>query len=129
MISLRNDVSDVKPNPDLNSAGLGDSGIALSEARLDFKSAACGLDGAAELDQKTVAGRFYFASAEHGKNITEEAAMFFQQIDGQTFVALDEGAVADHIGEHDGGQTAVIVFLRTHGGPKISPGTRLGEEI
>ena len=53
--------------------------------------------------------------------------MFLQQFQGKLVVALRQRAVAHHVGEHDGGELALL-SVGTHGFANIAP-LQLGEKI
>src|SRR4029077_2437588 len=53
--------------------------------------------------------RFYFSAVKARKDFPKQPAMFLQQLLGKLFVALAQRAVAHHVGEHDGGELALLI--------------------
>jgi len=82
--------------------------IALGQRALNFNGALGRFEGALELDQESVADGFNLAAIKPRKQRAQQAPMFFQQLDRQRLIALRQCAVADHFGEHDGGQFALF---------------------
>jgi hypothetical protein len=70
------------------------------------------LQRARELHEEPVADGVDLAPAMLEKNGPELALMLGQQIERQRLVALRQGAVADHVGEHDGCELAFGAFRR-----------------
>ena len=42
------------------------------------------------------------------KEIAQDAAMFFEQLQRERFITLAQSAVTDHLREHDGGEFALF---------------------
>src|SRR5262245_29924943 len=101
-------VTNVNPNSDLDLPFSRSIGIALRHPALDFDGTLSRFQRAVELDEKTVADRFNFRAMETRKNFAEQPAMFLQQFQRKLVVALTEGAVAHHVGKHDGCQLALL---------------------
>ena len=84
-------------------------GVALHQCRLNLDGAAHRLQGAGELHQETVASALDLAPAVLDEEPPQLALMLGQQSERQRFVPLRQGAVADHVGEHDGREPAFAV--------------------
>ena len=84
-------------------------GIALGQRSLDFNRALRCFQRTPEFDQERVTNRFYFSAVKPRKDFPKQPAMFLQQFLGKLFVALAQRAVAHHVGEHDGGELALLI--------------------
>ena len=75
------------------------SGVAFDHAVLDFNSAAHGVDHAAKLDERAVAGQLDDAPIVHGdRGIDQIAPQRPEPRQGAILVRAGEPAVADHVG-------------------------------
>ncbi len=99
--------------------------IALAEGSLQSNGALHRRQCAGEFDQKTVAGRFHLAPAVPRENGANDHSMLLQQLQRERLVPLRQRAVAHHVGEHNGGEFAVLGVLRGHG--RIKPELRRKE--
>jgi len=88
--------------------------VALGQGALDLNGALRGFQGAAEFDEKSVADGFDFHSVKVGKDFAQQAAMFFEQLEAELVVALGQRAVAHHVGEHNGGELALLGVFGRH---------------
>jgi hypothetical protein len=86
---------------------------------LDGDRTTSGIQGTRELNKEPVANSLDFSPAVLGERRPEQGSLFVQQLKGQGFVLLDQGAVADHVGEHDGGRSPLLV---THEAIPSRPG-------
>ena len=102
-------VADVNADSNLDLAVCGSIGIAMGQCSLDFNRALGCFQCTPEFDQEGVANGFYFRAVKPRKDFAKNLSMFLQQFLGKFFVALAQRAVADHVGEHDGGQSALFV--------------------
>src|SRR3954470_1807141 len=98
------DVADVNADFKLDPPVGGDVGVALGQAALDFDRALRGFQSAPEFNEKSIADGFDLDAVKTGKNLTEQSAVLFQQLEGELIITLSQGAVAHHVGEHDGGE-------------------------
>ena len=87
----------------------GSIGIALGQRSLDFNRALRCFQRTPEFDQERVTNGFYFSAVKPRKDFPKQPAMFLQQFLGKLFVALAQRAVAHHVGEHDGGELALLI--------------------
>ena len=83
--------------------------IALGQRALDFDGALRRFQRAVEFDQESVTNGFDFGAVKARKDFPKQLAMFLQQFLRKLFVALAQRAVAHHVGEHDGGELALLV--------------------
>ena len=80
----------------------GDLGVALDHRPLDFDGAVHGVDDAAELDDRAVAGALDDAAVMHGDGrIDQVAAKRPQPRQNPVLVGSGEPAVADDVGHQD----------------------------
>ena len=94
---------------ELDAAVLRHAGIALDHAVLHLDGAAHGIDHAAELDQRSIAGALDHAPVVHGDGrIDQVAAQRPQPRQRAIFVRAGEPAVSDHVGSQDRRQLAVL---------------------
>src|SRR5205823_6071443 len=101
-----------------------DIGVAFGQRSLNFNRALRCFQRAPELDQERVTDRFYFRAVKPRKDFPKQPAMFLQQFLGKLFVPLAQRAVTHHVGEHDGGQLALLVSA--HFSVTVFPNSRPG---
>ena len=100
-VALLDDVAEMDADAKLDAA-LGHAGVALDHGVLHFDRAAHGVDDAAELDERAVAGALDHAPVMHGDGrIDQVAAQRPQPRQGAILVGAGEPAVSDHIGGED----------------------------
>ena len=102
-------VANVNADFKLDASIRRDIGIAFGQRSLDFNRALRCFQRAPEFDQERVTNRFYFSAVKPRKDFPKQPAMFLQQFLGKLFVALAQRAVAHHVGEHDGGELALLI--------------------
>src|SRR5207253_7626683 len=81
--------------------------VALGQGALDFDGALRRFQRAAELHKESITDGFDFRAVKARENLPQQVAMLFEQLQGESVVALRERAVTHHVGEHDGGQFAL----------------------
>ncbi len=102
-------IADMNADSHLDLAVRRRIGIALGQRSLDFNRALRRFQRAPKFDQERVANGFYFSAVKPRKDFPKQPAMFLQQFLSKLFVALAQRAVAHHVGEHDGGQLALLL--------------------
>ena len=101
-VALLDDVAEMNADPEHDAAVLGHAGVALDHGVLNFDRAAHGVDDAAELDDRAVAGALDDAPVVHGDGrIDEIAAQRPQPRQDAILVRAGEPAIADHIRAKD----------------------------
>ncbi len=75
--------------------------VPFGQGALDFNGALSRFQCAAEFNEESVADGFDFRPVKARKDFTEQAAMFFQQLERKFVIALRQRTVADHVREHD----------------------------
>ena len=103
----------VDPDTDLDRAGGVEGCIVGAEHRLDLQGRLDRIERARKFDQEGVAHRFDLFATELGEDGPKQLVVTCQRSERSAFVLLHPGRVADHVREHDGGQTPVA---RCHGG-------------
>ena len=86
--------------------------IPLGQGALDLDRALRRFQRAAEFYKESVTDGFDFGARKARKDLAQQLAMFFKQLQRKPVVTLRQRAVAHHVGEHDGGQLAL--FLGAH---------------
>jgi hypothetical protein len=82
--------------------------VAFNEALLHFNRTADGVDHAAELDDRAVAGALHYAPVMRGyRGVDEVAAEFPQARQRSVLVGSCKPRVADHVGDQDRRQLRV----------------------
>ena len=81
----------------------------MGQRSLDFNCALRCFQCTPEFNQERVTYGFYFGAVKPRKDFPKQPAMFLQQFLGKLFVALRQRAVTHHVGEHDGGQLALLI--------------------
>ena len=101
-VALLDDIAQMDADAELDAALGRQAGVALDHAVLHFDGAAHGVDDAAELDERPVAGALDDAAIVHGDGrIDQVAAQRSQPRQDAILVRAGEAAVADHIGDQD----------------------------
>ena len=119
IVAIDDDVAEIDADAELDVPVLGNPGVALRHAALDFDRTARRIQNAAELDQKAVAHHLEDAPAMLGDGGIEElAAMLAKRAERALFIGLHEPAVADHVGRQDGRQPPLNLLL-AHFSPRI----------
>ena len=112
IVAVDDDVAEIDADAELDVPVLGNPGIALRHAALDFDRAARRIQNAAELDQEAVAHHLEDAPAMLGDGGIEElAAMLAKRAERALFIGLHEPAVADDVGRQDGRQPPLNLLL------------------
>ena len=88
--------------------------IASGDGPLDFHRALRGLERAGKLDEEAVTGGLDLAAIEQRELPALQALIFGDQFQRERLVALGERAVTHHVGEHDGGELALLGVFRRH---------------
>jgi len=89
-------------------------GVPLDERLLDLDGRAHGLERARELDEEPVADRLHLGPAVPDEDRPDETPVLLEQLEREGLVPLGEGGVADHVGEHDGGEPALLGLAVRH---------------
>ena len=106
-VALLDDVAEMDADAELDAAVLGHAGVALDHRVLDFDRAAHGVDHAAELDERAVAGALDHAPVVHGdRRVDEVAAQRPQPRERAILVRAGEPGEADDVGGQDRGELA-----------------------
>ena len=101
-VALLDDVAEMNADAEDDAAVLGHAGVALDHGVLHFDRAAHGVDDAAELDDRAVAGALDDAPVMHGDGrIDQVAAQRPQPRQDAILVRAGEPAVADHVRAKD----------------------------
>ena len=101
-VALLDDVAEMNADAELDAAVVRHAGVALDHRVLHFDGAAHGVDDAAELDERAVAGALDDAPVMHGDGrIDQIAAQRPQPRQRAILVRAGEPAVADHVGGQD----------------------------
>ena len=101
-VALLDDVAEMDADPKLDALVGRHASVALDHAVLDFNRAAHGVDDAAELDDRAIAGALDDAPVMHGdRRIDQVAAKGPQPRKRPILVGAGEPAVADDIGDQD----------------------------
>jgi hypothetical protein len=105
IVAVDDDVAEIDADAELDVPVLGNPGVALHHAALDFDGAARRVEDAAELDQEAVAHHLEDAPAMLGHGGIEElAAMVAERPQGAFLIGFHQPAVADDVGRQDGRQ-------------------------
>ena len=127
IVALDDDVAEIDADAELDVPVLGNSGVALRHAALDFDRAARRVKNAAELDQEAVAHHLEDAPAMLGHGGIEElAAMLAKRAQRALLVGLHEPAVANDVGRQDGGKSTFNAF---RGHPKVRCSPRRVDDV
>ena len=123
-VALLDDIAEMDADAELDPAIRRQAGIALDHAILHLDGAAHGVDDAAELHQRPVAGALHDASLVHGDGgIDQVAAQRPQPCQSPILVRACQPAVADDIGGQDGREFPRLCH------PNSSPcGAKLAQE-
>ena len=112
IVAIDDDVAEIDADAELDVPVLGNPGVALRHAALNFDRAARRIEHAAELDQEAVAHHLEDAPAMLGDGRIEElAAMLAKRAQRALFIGLHESAVANDIGRQDGRQPTLDLLL------------------
>ena len=112
-------VTDMDADAHVDVALGGLRGIAGDDRALDLHRALGCLERAGKLDQEPIAGGLDLAAVEQRELRAQQSLLLGEQLQRQRLVMLGECAVAHHVGEHDGGQLALLGVFRRHG--RIKP--------
>src|SRR5439155_20043159 len=119
-------VADVNADLEFDPPVERDVVVALGQGALDFDAALRRLQRAAEFHKEGITDGFDFRAVKARKDLPQQMAMFFEQLEGEPVVALRQCAVTHHVGEHDGGQFALFDVFGRH--ERIKP-ERVRKEI
>ena len=101
-VAFLDHIAQMDADPELDAAVLRHAGIALDHAVLHLDGAAHGIDHAAELDERSVAGAFDDAPVVHRDGrIDQVAAQCPHPRQGAVLVARSQPAEADDVGRQD----------------------------
>ena len=101
-VALLDDVAEMNANPELDAPLGRHAGVALDEAVLHFDGAAHGVDHAAELDDRAVAGALDDASVVHGDDrVDQVAAQCPEPRQRAIFVRPCKPAIAGDVGHQN----------------------------
>src|ERR1700722_7957048 len=101
-VALLDDIAQMNANPELDALLGRHAGVALAHPGLDFDGAAHGVDHAAELDDRTVAGALDDASVVHGDDrVDQVAAQRPKPRQRAVFVRPCEPAIAGDVGHQN----------------------------
>ena len=105
------DVPDVDADPELDSPRGRNAGVALDHRALDFHCAPNGVDDAAELDRRSVAGPLSHAAAMHrDRGVDEVAAQRAEPRQDAVLVGRGESAESDDVDGHDRGKLSRFTY-------------------
>ena len=113
-VGLLHDIAEMDADTKFNALLLREARIAINHAVLDFDGAAHGVDDAAELDERAVAGQLNGAAAmQSDGGIDEVAAQSPEPRKRPVLIGPGEPAVADHVCDQYGRDLARLA----HGEP------------
>ena len=97
-VALLDDVAEMNADPEDDAAVLGHAGVALDHGVLNFDRAAHGVDDAAELDDRAVAGALDDAPVMHGDGrVDQVASQRSEPRQDAILVRAGKPGVADHV--------------------------------
>src|SRR5580704_10642048 len=101
-VALLDDIAEMNANPELDALLGRHAGVALDHCGLDFDRAAHGVDHAAELDDRAVAGALDDAAVVHGDDrVDQVAAQGPEPRQRAVLVGAGEPAVAGDVGHQN----------------------------
>ena len=101
-VALLDDIAEMNADPELDALLRRHVGVALDHSRLDFDRAAHGVDDAAELDDRAVAGALDDAAVVHGNDrVDQVAAKRPEPRQRAVLVGAGEPAIAGDIGHQN----------------------------
>ncbi len=104
IIALDDDVAEVDADAQLDAAGFGGFRIRGGQGALDGGGALDGIDHAGKLNERAIAHELDDPAMEFfDRRIDHIPAADFEECQGAGFVLAHEAAIANHIGDKDGG--------------------------
>ena len=107
-------IADVNADLEFDPPVAGNVVVGLGQGALDFHAALRRFQRAAELHKESITDGFDFGAVKARKDLPQQMAMFFEQLEGEPVVALRQRAVTHHVGEHDGGEFALLGTFGIH---------------
>src|SRR3989338_1483862 len=86
--------------------------VAFMQSSLDLDCATAGVEGAREFYEESISNGLDLRTFVRSEKRTEQRAMLFKKRQRSLLILLSEGAVADHVGEHDGGESSCAIDRR-----------------
>jgi hypothetical protein len=102
------DITDMNSNLQFDASIVRDAEIAFRQSALDFDGALRRFQRAGEFHEESVTDGFDLGTVEPRKDFSQKPAVFFEQFESEPIVALGQGAVAHHVGKHDGGKPTLF---------------------
>jgi hypothetical protein len=117
------DVSEMNSDPQFDATLARDIVIAFRERPLNLNHTLHRFECASELEQKSITDRLDLSAVEACENCPQQATMFFQQLERESFIALRQRAITNHVGKNDRGELALFGVIAHWMRPRAANGT------